>query len=258
MTAYIDPNITPIQRIRFIWFPIFIRRYIENQKEFTLKDNFLSSNCYLCIELNGHSLIQIMVHLKEINRPELFLPHLFDSQQCESTFRQFRSLSSTYSTVINCTFKEAASRLSKIQLQNEIMHNISENYVYPRLKTQSEKPQCNRSDLPTIEEIIAEMKNCQNDAIATSRKFNLIDKRCAKNIECRIKRAATLNQLNKPQKILTANRMNIEHLDISNIQLKDYTGKLKNTAINVSPYVEIMRDNGLRTIIKKTSLCWLL
>lgn len=200
-----------------------------------------------------------MTHLKQINRPELFLPELFGSQQCESTFRQFRSLSSTYSTVINCTVKEAALRLSKIQLQNEIMHTTSKNYVYPRLKTQSGEPQHNQN-LPSIEEIHEEIESCMKDAIATAKEFNLIDNRCAKNIECKINpHTATLSKLKKSQAILTPNRVNIEQLDISNIKLKDYTGKLKSMDIDsTSPYVAIVQHSGLRTIIKKTSLCWLL
>lgn len=263
MSSYMDPNMTPLQRIRSIWFPVFMfriwRRYIENNKKYTLKDNFLSMNCYVCIELNAHSMIQLMVHLKSINKPELFLPELYGSQQCESIFRQFRSLSSTYSTVINCTLKEAASRLSKIELQNEIMATTSKNYVYPRLKTQPEELQYDQIDLPSKEEIYAEIESCQKDAIATARKFNLTDNRCAKIIECRINsHTAALSKQKKPQVVLTPNR-NIEQLNISNIKLKDYSGKLKSIDIDdVSPYVEILRYDGTRTIIKKMSLCWLL
>lgn len=263
MNAYMVPSLTAIQRIRCIWFPLFMlriwRRYIENHKNYTLKDNFLSLNSYSCVELNAHSLVQLIVHLKQIDQPELFLPELFGSQQCESTFRQFRSMSSTYSTVINCTVKEAALRLSKIQLQNEIMHATSKNYVYPRLKTEFDKPQC-KQNLPSIEEIHEEIKSCMNDAIVTAKKFNLIDNRSAKNIECKINpHTATSSKLKKSQEVLAPNRVNTKQLDISNIKLKDYTGNLKNLDIDeTSPYVAIVQHSGVRAIIKKTSLCWLL
>lgn len=263
MDAFIEPNLEPLERIRCMWFPNFMfriwRKYIEKHDKYTLKDNFLSLNCYNCIELNAHSMVQLMVHLKAIGRPELFLPQLMGSQQCESIFRQFRSFTSTYSTVINCTLKEAASRLSKIQLQNEVMHNTSKNYVYKRFKTQPQKHESKKFDLPSLEQIYNEIEKCRRDAISMALKFKLIKKRCAKSTECNIKRTDNSHRLKKPQKISTSNRINVNHLNISNIALKDYTGKLKNQNFDdVSPYIGIMRNNGTRAIIKKTSLCWLL
>lgn len=263
MSSYMDSNLTPIQRIRCIWFPVFMlriwRRYIENNKNYTLKDNFLSLNCYSCVELNAHSLIKLIVHLKTINKPELFLPELYGSQQCESTFRQFRSLSSTYSTVINCTLKEAASRLSKIQLQNEIMHTTSEHYVYPRLNAQHKEYHYNQFELPSVDEIHTEIQNCQKDAFAVAHKFGLIGKQCAKHIECKINsHTAVLSKQKKTQETFIPNR-NIEHLDINNIKLKDYSGKLKSIDIHAaSPYIEIPRYDATKIIVKKMSLCWLL
>lgn len=263
MNAFIEPNLEPLERIRCMRFPNFMfriwRKYIEKHDKYTLKDNFLSLNCYNCIELNAHSMVQLMVHLKAIGRSELFLPQLMGSQQCESIFRQFRSFTSTYSTVINCTLKEAASRLSKIQLQNEVMHNTSKTYVYKRFKTQPQKHESKKFDLPSLEQIYNEIEKCRRDAISMALKFKLIKKRCAKSTECNIKRTDNSHRLKKPQKISTSNRINVNHLNISNIALKDYTGKLKNQNFDdVSPYIGIMRNNGTRAIIKKTSLCWLL
>lgn len=56
----------------------------------------------------------------------------------------------------------------------------------------------------------------------------------------------------------TIQRDAVSHLDLRNIQLKDYTDKLKDTINETSPYVEVMDDYGETTIVKKTSLCWLL
>lgn len=134
--AFMDQSLGPMQRIRKMWYSIFIiriwRQFIMLQKKYKLKDNFLTSNCYACLEINAHSMIMCMLHLKQTNRSDLFLPHLFESQPCESLFRQLRSFTSTYSTVTNCTIKEAMSRISKIQLQNDIIHGTSSHFVYPR------------------------------------------------------------------------------------------------------------------------------
>lgn len=119
--SFMNQNLTALQRIRKIWYSLFIiriwRQYILSHKNYTLKDNFLRSNCYSCIQLNAHSLILLITHLKKINRTELFLPHLFESLVGEGIFRQFRSFTTTYSTVTNCTVKDAESRISKIQFQ---------------------------------------------------------------------------------------------------------------------------------------------
>lgn len=123
-----------------------------NSKKYTLADNFLTSNCYSCMELNAQSLILCIAYLKHNDMPELFLPHLYESQPCESIFRQFRSFTPTYSTVANCTVKEAESRISKIQLQNDIINEISPFFVYPRLaklETQTNNETTVTAELPT-------------------------------------------------------------------------------------------------------------
>lgn len=134
--CFMDVNLTPVQRLRKIWFSLFLiriwRAFILSNENYTLKNNFLSVNFYACIELNAHSLVKFMMYLNEINKPELFQPNLFQSQACENMFRELRSLSTVYSTVTNCTIKEATSRLSRIQYQNHIMKMTEEQFVYPR------------------------------------------------------------------------------------------------------------------------------
>lgn len=267
MSAFMDPNLLPINRIRCMWFPVFMfriwRQYVEKHKNYTLKDNFLTMNCYSCIELNAHGLVLLMVHLNDINRPELFLPELYQSQDCESTFRQLRSMSSTYSTVVNCTLKEAASRVSKIQLQYEIMHSNSQKFVFPRLKVNSDSINDNKLKLPSKHEIYSEIESCQRDAIIIAKKFGLVGERCTKKIACKIKpHTIKLGIPRKNQKKIestpkTGNK--ITQLDLNNIKLKNYTGKLSEIDVDVySPYVMILSDDGKETIVKKTSLCWLL
>ena len=87
----------------------------------------------------------------------------------------------------------------------------------------------------------------------------MIDKRCPKNIECNINsHTVALSKQKKSQVTFTPNR-NIEQLDINNIKLKDYSGKLKSIDVDAtSPYIELLRYDGSRSIIKKMSLCWLL
>lgn len=263
--SYMDRDLSPIQRIRQIWFSIFLiriwRQFIVSSKNYNLKDHFLTANCYSCVELNAHALVLSILHLRNENKAEWFLPHLFESQPCESIFRQFRSLSSVNSTVVNCTTKEAISRISKIHFQNKITHTTSSQFKYPRLKKDTEKKRA-FFKLPSKEEIIHEIELCQKAAIITAEKFGLIDKKhkTQNNYVCKVKpykpkQQHTKQIIGSPIKYIRKFQMK----DLKNIQLKDWTGKMKQNIIDKSSlYTEVTCRNGKTVLVKKSSLCWLL
>lgn len=264
--SFLDHNISPLERVRKIWFSIFIirlwRQFIKSHKQYTLKDNFLTSNCYSCLELNAHSLVLCMLHLQEVNRPDLFLPYLFESQPCESMFRQIRSFTSTYSTVTNCTVKDAISRISKIQLQNEIMHETSPYFSYPRLGrkeqiSNDDSPNKNVS-LPTRNEIINEIEKCKQDAIVTADKLGLLANGANRhqiNVTCKIILYAPTVRNQVRKKKLNYKSFVIQNLQ--NIQLKNFAVKLNKSITSECPYVEVITDDGEVGVHKKMSLCWL-
>lgn len=262
--SYMERNLTPLQRIRKIWYSLFLiriwREFIVSRKNATLTDNWLSLNCYVCIELNAHSLVKCILYLKKIGKPELFLPYLFESQPCEAIFRQLRSMSPVNSTVTSCTVKETNSRISKIQLQNEIMHSTSTEFIYPRLNKKSIYTNAVYS-LPSAEQIYNEIVFCEKSSITTATKLGLIKKGMATRdtFVCKINPHAI-----STEKVIKKKRLNTEREsyilpDLKNIQLKDYTGKYKhkNTGER-SPYVEMYNAADKRIVVKKTSLCWLL
>lgn len=264
--AFLDQSLKPLQRVCKMWYPIFViriwRHFIISHKNFKLKNNFLTAACYTCLELNAHSLVMCILHLKEINRPELFLPHLFESQPCESMFRQFRSLTSTYSTVANCTVKEAMSRISKIQLQNDIIHGTSSHFFYPRLHKQQNAIDTvleKNNYLPTKIEIIAEIQNCQRDAIAKAKSLGLISNNRHAVFSCKVPPYIS-NGSGKIKKKKIMKNINITPIDppnFNNIQLKNFADKLHGEILATGPYVEIITDDNKRVVVKKMSLCWL-
>lgn len=74
LKSFLDLTLTPIERIRKIWFATFIlriwRRFIFETKDpkVKMKDvatQFLSQNCYACVEINAHSLVFFMLYLRE-------------------------------------------------------------------------------------------------------------------------------------------------------------------------------------------------
>lgn len=262
--AFRDQTLTPEERIRKIWYRVFVlrlwRRFILNNKIYHLKDQFLTTNCYSCIELNAHSLIQIILHLREINKPELFLPHLFGSQQCESVFRQMRSMTSTFSTVANCSTKEALSRLSKIQLQNDIMQMTSGNFKYPRLATKTESVPI--FSLPSLHEICTVVDQCADDAKELALDFNLITSDDLKEedlLYCKIKpilKSQQMQRVTDPKPLIQKKPLKIS--DFNGITLKNFAAK-KNSIDKISSFVELeFNDKAKRVVVKKSSFVWLL
>lgn len=122
--SFLDLRLSPLERVRLIWFSNFILRmwkeFIKSHKTYKMDDHFISLNCYKCVEINSHSLVILILYLRKQQLDHLFHPELFGSQQCESIFCQIRSLSSTYSTVTNSSLLEIIQKISKIEL-----HRIS-------------------------------------------------------------------------------------------------------------------------------------
>lgn len=175
LDSYMDVSLSPLARVEKIWYHLFVlriwRNHIKSEKK-NLKNNFLTSNCYSCIELNANSLLLCLFYLKEQNLPYWFLPHLYSSQPCESLFRQLRSLTSTYSTVACCSVNEILYRISKIQMQNEIVNSNAKNFVYLKSshKKSNEKKQV-LHELPTKSEIFNVIALCKVKAIKTTKRF---------------------------------------------------------------------------------------
>lgn len=265
--CFMDVHLTPVQRLRKIWYSLFLiriwREFILSSKNYTLKNNFLSVNCYACVELNAHSLVSCMIYLNRTNKPELFKPYLFQSQVCEKTFRQLKSMSTVLSTVINCTMKEAISRFSKIQFQNHILKSTEDQFIYPRAM-RVDFPE-NKIKLPTPDEIYKEIEFCQSLAIATARKLGLIKSKCKiQNYVCKINPSISMPETKlKPtvSHISSAELSSIQLTpsDLKNIQLKNYAAKVKPEEIEATgPYVQIQCSGDKQLLVKKTSLCWLL
>lgn len=175
--SYMDQSLLPLQRINKIWYSIFIlriwREYILTNKDLTLKEKVVTSNCYICIELNAHSLVQCLLYLKKNDLSINFLPHLFSSQPCEGQFRRIRSFISTFSTVANCSVKEIMSRITKIELQYDISSTFTDDFIYSKKSASSESSNNTNFPLPTVIEISDEIKKCKSKAIQDAIKIGL-------------------------------------------------------------------------------------
>lgn len=113
---------------------------------------FITSNTYVCIELNAHSIIQYIRRCREIGKPEQFINSAIDSQHCEAFFRQLRSLSTTNQTVVNFSIKQLSERISRIHHKLNIMYHHKDRVEFPAI-TKMQQRSTPRS-LPSDEEII--------------------------------------------------------------------------------------------------------
>ena len=105
--SYLDKGIDPLSRIEKIWYATFFLRYwcqwILQHSNYTVQNNFITQNAYLCIELNGHVIVLFAdSYMRDYPKKDgVYLPWLLGSQSCEKTFRLARSMTSTFSTIIN-------------------------------------------------------------------------------------------------------------------------------------------------------------
>lgn len=252
--SFSNQNISPLDRIYKIWHALFLvriwRRFIISKKGLTLTNNFLSANCYSCIEMNAHNLVLIILYLKKKNKSAFFLPFLFNSQPCEEFFRRIRSFTSTYSTKANCSVKEIIERIDKIQLLDDIA--IDEKFKFPRVQNAHQFPGQTEYELPSKKEIIECIENCRADAIENAIELGLLEEKYPENCtSCLVSRIEM--KPHEPKKASDKKKL----VQLNRVTLKNYADKFGDEPVpKTSPYVEIPAGNEKRYIVKKTSLTW--
>lgn len=115
------------------------RAWLKSKNDYTISNNFITNNCYSCIEINAHSLIRLIVKFRDDTNltPDMFTIWNFSSQTCEQFFRVTRSLTTTFSTVVNFSMKGIISRLKRIETINTIkteLKNASSSIIFAREK----------------------------------------------------------------------------------------------------------------------------
>lgn len=145
ISSYLDPGLDVQDRLYKIWFCVFFlriwRKWLADQPSLKIGDSFITSNCYLCIELNAHALINICNNFRENPNltNDMFLPHLFSSQACEKTFRATRSMTTTYSTVVNYSIKDIIRRMDRIATLSNTINDLQGLVSFPREEKKNNK-----------------------------------------------------------------------------------------------------------------------
>lgn len=179
-SSFLDHDMKPIERIfrmyRSLFFVRIWRRSILASPYYTLENNFISRNSYVCTEINALALINLVKKFRDT--PQLFITPIFDSQTCEKTFRQLRSMGTVNYTRINFSLYDLLHMIGRIEAQNEIAYfKLSpEQVTFPSHKR---SPKTQVYELPSdieISETIAKAKEAAiNDALAFGMQSENID-----------------------------------------------------------------------------------
>ena len=107
--AFFNKSISPLERIALMWktflFLRIWRLWLKNNG-YSESDHFITQNAYICIELNSHLVLNVVYNVIHGKFPkEALRVWTYGSQACEQTFRLLRSMTSTFSTIINFSLK---------------------------------------------------------------------------------------------------------------------------------------------------------
>ena len=121
--SYLDKSLTSAEEIWYATsFLQYWRQWVLDHPKFSLEKKLNTSKAYMCVEINAHSLQLAFIFIlrDELKvSSEFFLPWLLGSQTCERIFRSLRSMTGTFSTVVNFSSLGMLQRLHKLHIQEE-------------------------------------------------------------------------------------------------------------------------------------------
>lgn len=110
------------------------RSRTTTQSKISIDTFFITRPAYLSVELNAHNLLYLILLVKQKHLPKQALINFtsFNSQACESIFRDARSLSGSFSTMVNFTVNDFIRRARKLSILNRLKHDrAEENLSFP-------------------------------------------------------------------------------------------------------------------------------
>lgn len=169
-SSFLAENLNPIERVYKLWRSIYLlrawRKWLKNSKSkgFTVTDNFISSNSFACIELNGHALIDLIIKLRNNGQSDMFIPILFSSQPCEYLFRKMRSMSTANYTKINFSLNELLHLIARVEMMTATTYT-EKDISFPRIQSKLNSGVESSTDLPDNLEISCAMERALKDAL---------------------------------------------------------------------------------------------
>ena len=180
LEAFLSKNLSVNQRIHNMWYSVFFlriwRQWLKKENGLSCTKHFISANAYLCIEINAHALINLVRHYRSNNTfQELdFSPWLFSSQPCEQIFRATRSMTSTFSTIVNFSLLGIMNRLAKIEKLTSIINDLKNTHIFPREQSSRQgQGKQTKPIFPTDEEIESICINALQEVLMDQKKIGI-------------------------------------------------------------------------------------
>lgn len=253
--AFTDENMEPMERVKLLWHALYFfrawRKWIQKNDNYDAEKNFISTNAFSCIELNAYGMLHLITKFRDAGQNHLFLPQMFNSQHCESTFRQFRSMTTANWTRINFTMLELLNMINRIEMQNEIaFFKLSDIALLPRLHKRTERNVV--YDLPTKEQLHDVMSQSLKSALCDTAKFGMnisVEEICS----CELTKGHLWNQQVPKHSEEVCSEVFEDAMDCT--YFRDYSGKISKIDGN-SAFVEVIDKDGIKRIIRKGSIVW--
>lgn len=154
----------------------------------SFSNSFLTKPAYISVELNAHYLLYLVLLVKQGDLPKRTLRdiHLYNSQPCESMFRDARSMSGSFSTMINFTVNNFIQRSRKLSILNQFKYDRTNSDlcfpIYQKYKSaDSSSPSYDSYDIERldVEQII---RRAYDQAIEMVRPTGMLDVLKQKNL----------------------------------------------------------------------------
>lgn len=264
--AFVNEKLEPLERVYMLWHSVYFLRAwrkcilsgssVGGSSKYVVDDNFISQNAFICIEINAYGLLHLICKFRNAGQPELFLPGLFSSQPCESTFRQFRLMTTANWTKINFTLHEVLHLIGRIEMQNDIGYfKLADVVSLPRLQKQTAKHKL--YELPTDDQIQQVLERAMRSAITDAKEFGM-DANADDISACEIKKGTIKKSAVNPSDVEL-----IEQFDDSDVNdtidcsyFRDYSEQVGEINGN-SPYVQVFDKDGSAKVIRKSSVAWI-
>ena len=176
--AFLDKSIDPLCRLTKMWKSVFffrIWRYWLKTNDCKEDSYFITNNAYLCAELNAHMLLNLVINVvQEIFPPEAQRVWCSGSQACEQLFRLLRSMTPTFSTIVNFTMKGILNRMHKLQFLSSA--ECDETKLFPRVKRrllQTKEESQGTLSIPTLSDIDEAIHKAKESAIELAKACNM-------------------------------------------------------------------------------------
>lgn len=265
------------------------RLWLTCDEVYSLEKNFISSNAYLSVEINAHSLLLLVRKCRKENDPALLLTWLYGSQQCESFFRAIRSLCPVGLNKPNTTEGEFLDRSRKAEANLQLQQQGAKDGVVYRRDIEKK----NRSggtheamkltELPSDIDLFRELKKSQQSA---KKKMNdlgiFLEGKDSKNfafspsygrkIRNNIITETELHDGNEdePEIVDEGDDQDLDDHDIQVFKslhqatFKDFSSHLSSSPLKGSDeetppaFVKLADSDGNVRLVRKSTMCWYL